>query len=241
MRSRIQTSKSVLYSPPMENPEFPMRINKYLAWKQYATRRGADEMISQKKVLINKRVAVLGDKVNKDDIIEVKGAQKKKQNFLYYAYHKAKDSNEHPKLAFGIRALVTLGEHDRGLVIYTNDGRITDAATNPETSPEKEYVVTTHTEIRANFAKIMESGVEFEEFVSGQCRVKVVNEHTFVIALREQKKNQVRRMCTALRNEVTDLLRTRVANVAIGQLAEGQSRPIKGEELEEFLKTLGFN
>ena len=39
-----------------------MRINKYLAHAGHATRRGADELIASKKVLINGRIAVLGDK-----------------------------------------------------------------------------------------------------------------------------------------------------------------------------------
>jgi 23S rRNA pseudouridine2604 synthase len=223
----------------MEKPEFPMRINKYLAIKQYATRRGADELIERGKVYINGRKAVLGDKVTETDLVEV-NINKKKQNFLYFAYYKPKDSGEHPKLPPGVRELVTLGQHDRGLTIYTNDGRITEKVTSPETSPEKEYVVKTHTPLRANFQKIMESGVEFEGFVSGQCRVEVIDDHTFVIALHEQKKNQIRRMCTALRSEVTDLLRTRVANIVIGDLGVGKTRPIKGDELEAFLNAIGF-
>jgi 23S rRNA pseudouridine2604 synthase len=223
----------------MEKPEYPMRINKYLALKQYATRRGADELIERNKVLINGKLAKLGDKVNETDVIVVKGAQRK-QTYLYFAYHKPKDSSSHPRLAPGVRALITLGEHDRGLVIYTNDGRITDIATNPTSSPEKEYVVQTQTPIRSNFRDIMEHGVEFEGFVSGECRVEVINDNTFVIALHEQKKNQIRRMCSALRTEVSDLLRTRIANIVIGNLTPGQTRPIKGDELAEFQRILGF-
>lgn len=66
---------------------YPMRINKYLAKQGVATRRGADELIARGKVLVNGRVAVLGDKVNKGDTVELrdKSAQKK---FLYYAYNK---------------------------------------------------------------------------------------------------------------------------------------------------------
>lgn len=223
----------------MENSEFPMRINKYLAHKQYATRRGADELIERGKVFINGKRAVLGDKVNEHDAVEVHINQKK-ITYLYYAYHKPKDSNDHPKLAPGVREIVTLGQHDRGLTIYTNDGRITDMLTNPESSPEKEYVVKTETELRHNFQKIMENGVEFEGFVSGKCRIEVIDHTTFVIALREQKKNQIRRMCSALKIEVRDVLRTRIANIIIGNMPEGKTRPIKDDELSAFLQTLGF-
>ena len=53
-------------------PSFPMRINKYLAFKGYATRRGADELIERRTVTINGRLAVLGDKVTEKDVVEVR-------------------------------------------------------------------------------------------------------------------------------------------------------------------------
>ena len=49
-----------------------MRINKYLALKKISTRRGADELIKNKKVFINGKLASLGDKINKDDKVEIK-------------------------------------------------------------------------------------------------------------------------------------------------------------------------
>lgn len=49
-----------------------MRINKYLALKQGSTRREVDELIKKKKVLINGRIAVLGEKVEEKDKVEVR-------------------------------------------------------------------------------------------------------------------------------------------------------------------------
>ncbi len=66
--------------------EFPMRINKYLAHKNYATRRGADNLIANGKILINNKVAKLGDQVNETDVVTLKGVEKKE--FAYYAYYK---------------------------------------------------------------------------------------------------------------------------------------------------------
>lgn len=47
-----------------------MRINRYLAHKHNSTRKEADEMIREKKVFINGRLAVLGDKVQSTDVVE---------------------------------------------------------------------------------------------------------------------------------------------------------------------------
>ena len=67
--------------------EYPMRINKYLAKEGVATRRGADELIARGKVLINGRVAVLGEKINNGDKIELRD-KSKPNKFSYYAYNK---------------------------------------------------------------------------------------------------------------------------------------------------------
>jgi 16S rRNA U516 pseudouridylate synthase RsuA-like enzyme len=64
-----------------------MRINKYLAHEGISTRRGADELIARGKVLINGRVAALGEKVQKGDKVELRGKTSSKK-FLYYAYNK---------------------------------------------------------------------------------------------------------------------------------------------------------
>jgi len=55
----------------MEDLIFPMRINRYLALKKHSTRRKVDELIKKKQVFLNGRLAVLGDKVQKSDIVEV--------------------------------------------------------------------------------------------------------------------------------------------------------------------------
>jgi 23S rRNA pseudouridine2604 synthase len=56
----------------MEKPTFPMRINKYLALKSGSTRRAVDEIIKKKRVFINGKLAMLGDKVEEKDKVEVK-------------------------------------------------------------------------------------------------------------------------------------------------------------------------
>ncbi|MDB5258795.1 MAG: Pseudouridine synthase [Candidatus Taylorbacteria bacterium] len=49
-----------------------MRINKYLAFIEISTRRGADDLIRAGKIWINDRQAVLGDKVDEGDQVEVR-------------------------------------------------------------------------------------------------------------------------------------------------------------------------
>src|SRR5581483_10735207 len=72
-----------------EMPSFPMRINKYLAHKGYASRREADTLIEQKRVYINGKLAELGDKVTATDTVEVKTNKKNSDDKkIYIAFHK---------------------------------------------------------------------------------------------------------------------------------------------------------
>jgi len=213
-------------------PVYPMRINKYLALKQIATRRGADELVEKKKVFINGKLAVLGSKVSKTDKVEVKGAEKKA--YKYFAYNKP-IGTETDSPTEGLFPVGRLDKASHGLLILTNDGRITDGLLNPKFDHEKEYVVKTKQKLRSNFKEKMEAGVQIEDYKTKPCKVTIVNDNTFRVTLTEGKKHQIRRMCVALFQEVQDLKRVRVMNIELGKLAPKALREIKGEELTTFL------
>jgi len=214
---------------------YPMRINKYLAFKKISTRRGADELVANKKIFINGKPALLGSKVNETDKVEVRGAEKKE--YKYYAYNKPVGvETGSPR-----EDLFPLGRLDKashGLLILTNDGRITDALLNPKYFHEKEYVVNTSNKLRSNFKQKMEAGVNIEGYVTKKCKVQIINDFTFKITLTEGKKHQIRRMCSALFQEIADLKRERIMNIKLGNLKPNALREIKGEELATFLNPM---
>ena len=214
-----------------------MRINKYLALKKISTRRGADELVATKKVFINGKLAVLGDQVNENDKVEVKGAPKKE--YLYFAYHKP-IGTETSSPRSDLFPLGRLDKNSHGLMILTNDGRITDQLLNPKYFHEKEYLVKTKEKLRSNFKQKMEAGVNIESYNTKKCKVKIINTTTFRVTLTEGKKHQIRRMCSALFQEVADLKRERIMNIELGSLKPSALREIKGAELATFLQSLGL-
>ncbi len=234
--------------------EYPMRINKYLAHQKITTRIGADALVSRGDVFINGKRALLGSKVNKEDKVEVRGKNSIK-NYVYYAYNKPqgvithspqdeeKDIKEKIKNENIPKDIFPVGRLDKdshGLMILTNDGRITDLLLNPKYIHEKEYAVKTTKKLRANFKEKMEAGVNIEGYKTKPCKVEIVNENMFRIKLTEGKKHQIRRMCSALFQEVADLKRTRIMNIELGKISNNSFREIKGKELETFLKSLGI-
>jgi 23S rRNA pseudouridine2604 synthase len=231
---------------------YPMRINRYLAKKQICTRREADGLVLAGKVLINGRKAVLGDKVEEKDEIRVLEDPSRKKNFVYLAYNKPRGIITHspqngekeigaiinyPVKVFPIGRL---DKDSSGLIILTNDGRITDRLLSPDYYHEKEYFVNVDQKITPSFLKNMSEGVMIGEYKTRKCTAEKLGDFNFSIVLTEGRKHQIRRMCEALGKKVTDLKRHRIANIKLSGLKQGQYRKIEGEELKNFLQEIGI-
>jgi 23S rRNA pseudouridine2604 synthase len=234
---------------------YPVRINKYLALKKLSTRRGADELIKEKKVFINGKLAELGSKVNEGDEVQIKNHTQRE--YKYFAYNKPigvithspqgeevsiKEDLLGKKIPKDVFPVGRLDKDSHGLIILTNDGRITDKLLSPAYYHEKEYLVKTTNRLRESFKDKMERGVRIDSlsaqagYTTKPCKVQIINENLFKITLTEGKKHQIRRMCSALFQGIEDLKRTRVLNIKLGALGPGEYREIKGNELKIFLK-----
>lgn len=231
-----------------------MRINKYLALHNYATRRGADDLIQKGLVFINGKKAALGDQVAETDTVEVRG-QKRKKAYRYVAYNKPKGVITHSPqgdevdIASSIKSIPELeglfpvGRLDKassGLILLTDDGRVTDRLLSPNKEHEKEYKVRTTQRLRDSFRKHMEAGVDIEGYRTKPAKVRIAGETLFYITITEGKKHQIRRMVVAMHNEVKDLMRTRILNIKLGTLKPGEFRAVEGEELAQFLEHIGL-
>lgn len=227
---------------------FPVRINKYLASRKHCTRRGADGLVADGKVRINGRVARVGELVHQGDEVEVRAQARA---YRYYAYHKPRGVITHSPQGdetaiedeIPIRGVFPIGRLDKdsyGLIILTDDGRITDALLNPAHTHEKEYQVSTRDMLPPGFKRGMERGVDIGGYKTKPCIVQVLGKRTFSIILTEGKKHQIRRMCGAFGMSAVELKRVRIMNVRLGALKAGELRPLKGAELSTFLDLLGI-
>lgn len=225
-----------------------MRINKYLAHKNLCTRRAADTLITEGKVLINGRKALLGDRVSETDDVKVLFRTQKRR---YFAYNKPRGVITHSPTKgerdirqsvplVGVFPVGRLDKDSEGLIILTDDGRVTDKLLNPDYDHQKEYLVTTREPLPERFRERMEKGVNIEGYKTKPCRVKVLGGKRFTIELTEGKKHQIRRMCAALNLSIAELRRIRVMNVTLQGLESGQYRELRGTELAKFLGLLGL-
>lgn len=225
-----------------------VRINKYLAEVGISTRRGADTLIEKGLININGTKAKLGSIVYKGDKVTVDKAFNQK-SYSYYAYYKPRGIStdkqkgsdsivEYKKFKKGVFPLGRLDKESEGLIIMTDDGRITDRMLNPKYEHEKEYVIKLDTPIKDEALDAFDHGIKLEDGMTKPAETSRINGNTFAIIIKEGKNRQIRRMCQAFDLHVRDLKRVRVMNIELGKLKINEFRIIEGKELEKFLKLL---
>lgn len=234
-----------------EKTEFPIRLNRYLASRGLVTRRDADKLIAAGAVTLNGQRARLGDRVTSaTDRVEVRKNKKHpKKERRYVVYYKPRGIITHSPQATehsiqevsGLTGLFPVGRLDKaseGLMLLTDDGRVTERLLHPRFAHEKEYIVFVREKVASNAKTLLERGVESEGDSLVAKRVENAGPHTLKIVLTEGKKHQIRRMLDTLHLTVEKLVRVRVMGVHLGALKPGQSRALKGAARAAFLKSL---
>lgn len=231
-----------------------VRLNKYLADQGLASRREADMLITDGKVIVNGQTAVLGQKVSPQDKVELVGRPAPKQYLAYYkgrgiiSHSPAKDEEDiagRLKRDYGLSGIYPLGRLDKdseGLMILTNDGRLTGRLLDPKADHEKEYEVTVNKPVRGAMLKKFRAGINIEGHQTKPAKA-IANENNlkrFRLILTEGKKHQIRRMCAALGLEVENLKRVRIMNIKLGKLKPNQYRKLTVAEKRGLLKSLGL-
>jgi 23S rRNA pseudouridine2604 synthase len=210
-------------------------------------------LIAAGKVKINGRSAKLGDRVNETDKVEVdqKAITQKEQGYVYYAYNKSigivthspqkgeKDIAQAVKLK-GVFPLGRLDKESHGLILLTNDGRVTERLLSPEAEHEKEYVVKVDKPLKQNTLTRLGKGVKIEGYITKPAIVEELGARALRLTITEGKRHQIRRMLTALGYVVTDLKRIRIMNIRLGELHDGEVRPLTATEKKTLLADLGL-
>ena len=156
---------------------------------------------------------------------------------MYLAYYKprglatqALGETESVVMNWKDKGLFPVGRLDKmseGLLILTNDGRLTTKLTGPDSKFEKEYLVNVAEGIREGIPDIFAKGMETKTF--GKLlpvKAKIIARHTIRIVLHEGKHHQIRVMFGELGLTITGIKRVRIGNVKLGNLRPSQTREL---------------
>jgi len=226
--------------------EEKIRINKFLSEAGFCSRRGADKIILQGRVYINGKIAVLGSKVSRDDLVKVDGELINKiEEKIYIAFNKPVgiECTGNQKVKNNIidyinfnKRLFTIGRIDKdseGLILLTNNGDIVNNVLRAENKKEKEYLVTLNKKIDKDFIQKMRSGVRIMGRLTKKCYVEKTYEDQFKIVLTQGLNRQIRRMCNSLGYRVTKLKRIRVMDIQLDTKV-GEYRFLDKNEIKQL-------
>lgn len=212
-------------------------LNKYISETGFCSRREADKYIEQGRVTINNQVAIKGNRVMPDDVVEVDGEPvKKKDKRVYIVFNKPvgitcttdlKDKHNIISYINYKSRIFPIGRLDKpseGLIFLTNDGDIVNKILRAGNNHEKEYTVTVDKPITGDFINKMSNGIRILDTVTKKCFVKQEGKNRFRIILTQGLNRQIRRMCLALGYNVTSLKRVRIMNITLAELPIGKWR-----------------
>lgn len=219
-----------------------VRLNKYLSDIGIVSRREADKLIEGKKIHLNDRVAILGEKIKTGDSIFI---NQKFEKLKYFICYKKRGVETAFKIIDKVRyePIGRLDKESEGLLIYSNDYRIVEGLLNPKNKFEREYNVLVREKATPRVKILLEKGITTNEATySPAKRVNLdeENRHLINITLTEGKKHEIRRMLNALNLTINSLKRVRFLFFSIRGMKPGEMRELKREEIEKLLKTLNI-
>lgn len=234
-----------------------MRLNKYLAHCGVCSRREADRMIEQGRVLVNGLPASPGQPVGEADEVTVSGRTvQKSEKTVVLAYNKPigvicteRDPHADKKITDMIKYPVRvtyagrLDKDSEGLLLLTNDGDLIQAMMRGANHHEKEYLVKVDKEISKEFLDKISNGIYLKDLniTTKPCIAEQIGKYTFKIILTQGLNRQIRRMCSACGYQVKNLKRVRVMHIELGNLKPGEYTKISGADVERLYRDVGMN
>lgn len=232
------------------------RLQKVIARSGVASRRKAEELITQRKVKVNGEIVTeLGTKVTSKDLIQVNGKAIQTEEFVYFVLYKPEGyvsttSDEHDRktvldLVPKNERIYPVGRLDfdtSGVLLLTNDGAFTNKMTSPKHEMEKEYKVKMQGFLRKEESAKLCRGITIDHYTTKKAIIKDVAYNkksettTATIIITEGKYHQVKKMFEAVGHPVLKLKRTRFGIVTLEGLKKGEHRRLKPHELKQLRK-----
>ncbi|MCI9472455.1 MAG: rRNA pseudouridine synthase [Flavonifractor sp.] len=227
------------------------RLQKLLSAHGITSRRGAEAYLTAGRVTVNGRTAQVGDKADPErDDIQVDGIPlASKGERTYLMLHKPRGyvttlSDERGRrtaaeLVAGCGARVwPVGRLDldsEGLLLFTDDGALTQRLLHPSHEVEKEYRVWVSGDLEAALP-LLRAPMTLDGVCLHPARIAVIDRERGVLSvvIHQGKKRQVRRMCAQAGLTVRRLKRVREGALELGALPPGRWRRLTEDEVRRL-------
>jgi 23S rRNA pseudouridine2605 synthase len=230
------------------------RIAKVIANTGYCSRRKAEELISQGKVMVNgEKVVELGTKVEPTDIITISGKIIKREEKEYYLLYKPSGVVTTTSDEKNRKTVVDLIETDKriypvgrldydttGVLLLTNDGEFANIMMHPKSKVEKVYLAKLEGIIKGEQINKLKDGIVLDNVLVKPTRVKLKkvnkdNNNSMVeITIHEGKNHQVKKMFEAIGYNVLKLKRESISFLTLDGVKAGSYRELSIKEVKKL-------
>ncbi|MBR7108501.1 MAG: rRNA pseudouridine synthase [Akkermansia sp.] len=229
-------------------PEGSVRLNKFLASCGYESRRAADRLIAEGRVEVNgKAVDTPGLRVLPTDFVKVDGRHATPKEEVVVLLNKPRGyvcsrdaqgaiGTVYDLLPAKYRYANYIGRLDadsEGLLLFTNNGVLSQSIGHPKGGIEKEYWVTLDQAFDSSVLIQLLKGVRIPE---GQAKAKYVSRlsaRRACVVLEQGLKRQVRQMFSCLGFRVKKLVRVRIGSLWGGDLEPGHATLLDAEQIAQ--------
>ena len=233
-----------------------MRLQRALARAGVASRRAAEQLITDGKVRVDGKVAALGSKVDPDrQKITVGGRAVKLQRRRWLAFHKplgvvttaSDEEGRRTVLDFipenaGLTYVGRLDVMTTGLLLITTDGEAVHRLTHPRYHIPRRYTALVHGRATAEIAQAVKQQVVIDgrPVAPSEVRVRPGSDGRSIldVTLAEGRNRIVRRWAEAMGLKVDRLARLSYGPVRLGDLAPGRYRPLTPKEESALYKAV---
>lgn len=230
-----------------------MKLDKYISLSGYTSRRKAYDLIGEKRVKVNGKLANYSTQVKDGDEILIDDQKLVPKEFVpvFIVYNKPRgiicttekiednivDAISHPEKIYPVGRL---DKNSEGLILLTNQGELIDKIANAANAHEKEYIVTLNLPVRTKFLQEIQEGVMLDGIKTKPCKAwrEPGTKRVFRIILTQGMNRQIRRMCSMFDYQVIKLQRVRVMNIELGKLKTGEWRDLTSAEQQQLMKEL---
>jgi len=234
-----------------------MRLNRFLANGGISSRRDADLAIEKGYVEVNgKTVTELGTKVQPNDTVSYKGKKIYGEKKMYFVLNKPRDTistmhdPEGRKTVMDIMSeaceerIFPVGRLDRnttGILIFTNDGELSQKLTHPSFAVKKIYeAVLDKPMTQADLQKLAEGIVlEDGEIQADNIGYNDETKKSILIEIHSGKNHIIHRMFEHLGYQVEVLDRVFYAGITKKGIKRGQFKEINNKDLNLLRKSCG--
>ncbi len=259
MKSRLSWRKRVSADSHREGG---VRLQKVISQAGIASRRTAETMILQGRIMVDGQVVrKLGTRIDPDmQVIHVDG----ERVFIDQAKHVVLALNKPVGVVstmhdpegrecladllddYPVR-LYHVGRLDidtSGLLLLTNDGELSNRLTHPRYRVQKTYVARVHGEVKLGLRKVLLHGVELDDGPVKVDKFKIKETFgditTVEITVHEGRNRLVRRLMENVGYPVRELVRVSFGPIRLDRLQPGVTRRVKGDDLTALYKCVGL-